>query len=251
MRLAATSLLVLLLGLAVARAGQYWDWQLSDPYNLNVDTKILVIELDDLSRQDVAGLKARGVMPICYISVGTWEKARPDARAFPKQVIGRRLDNWPNEKYLDIRRLDVIVPFMQARFKACADKGFVGVEPDNIDGFDNDSGFDLTRQDAVTYVLALREVASGLGLKLGQKNAPELVPDLVKSLDFMLVEECLEYDFCEDLLPYRKAGKDVLSVEFIGSGQNWSAVCQKARKLGFRVLIKDKDVHAGGQVCPN
>ena len=64
-----------------------------------------------------------------------------------------------------------------------------------------------------------------------------------------LVEECFEYDFCEAFLPYVAAGKTVLVAEYEGSGQDWGAVCARASALGMSVIIKDKEVVAGGRRC--
>ena len=47
----------------------------------------------------------------------------------------------------DIRRWDVLEPLLAARFKTCKDKGFDAVEPDNVDGYSNGSGFPLTATD--------------------------------------------------------------------------------------------------------
>ena len=41
---------------------------------------------------------------------------------------------------------------MEARMDSCRDKGFDGIEPDNIDGFRNDAGFDLTCEDQLAYI---------------------------------------------------------------------------------------------------
>ena len=35
---------------------------------------------------------------------------------------------------------------------SCRDKGFDGIEPDNIDGFMNDTGYDLTYKDQLAYI---------------------------------------------------------------------------------------------------
>ena len=242
--------ILIFLSLALpSQAQQYWDWQLSDPYDLNVDAQILIIEPDDLSAGDVAALKARGVMPYCYLSVGTWENYRDDADQFPADLLGNTLGNWPDERYLDIRRMDLVLPLMRKRIETCARKGFVGVEGDNIDAFENDNGLGLTLRDSLTYVRALAHIAHGLGMQYIQKNAPELVPDLVDELDFILVEECFQYRFCPDIAPYANAGKDVLAVEFFKSEQDWDQLCEQARELGFHLIIKTKDILPGGLVC--
>jgi hypothetical protein len=48
-----------------------------------------------------------GLKPICYISAGSAENWRPDFQRFPKASLGKSLDGWPGEFWLDIRRADV------------------------------------------------------------------------------------------------------------------------------------------------
>ena len=59
-------------------------------------------------------------------------------------MLGKELDGWPGERWLDVRRWDVLEPILAARFDVCRQKGFDAVEPDNVDGYANESGFPLT-----------------------------------------------------------------------------------------------------------
>ncbi len=242
---------IITLGLSIAGtvAADYWDWQLTEPYDLNVNVKLLVMEADDHAAEDIAALKARGVTPICYLSVGTWEDFRDDADQFPEHILGKPLSNWPGERYLDVRQRDVLLPIMAVRIARCAEKGFEGIEPDNMDLYENDNGFGITKADALAYLHPLAAYAKRLGLEVIQKNASELVPDLVQSFDRVLVEECFQYGYCEEFLPYKEAGKDVLVVEFAESGQDWETICAEAKRLGFHLLLKEKEVVAGGARC--
>ena len=237
----------LLNGAAVA--AQSWDWQLSSPYDLSVDVDILVLEPDDHDRPDIVALRARGVTPVCYISIGSWEEWRDDAGSFPEAVLGEPLGDWPGERYLDVRALGTLVPLMAARIDACAAKGFMGVEPDNMDLSDNPTGFPITQAHSLAYLDALASHARSRGLMMLQKNAPDLVPALAGRFDMALVEECFEYDFCEEFAPYVAAGKPVLVAEYADSGQDWAAVCARAAAMGLSVIIKDKEVVAGGRRC--
>jgi hypothetical protein len=65
----------------------------------------------------------------------------------------------------------------------------------------------------------------------------------------MMVEECFQWDFCEETAPYIEAGKDVLAVEYFEADMNWDKVCADAGKMGLHMLIKDKEVTAGGRIC--
>jgi hypothetical protein len=48
------------------------------------------------------------------------------------------------EKWLDIRRIDLLAPILRARLDLCNVKGFDAIEPDNIEIYDNNTGFPLT-----------------------------------------------------------------------------------------------------------
>lgn len=231
------------------RDGAYWDWQLTNPYDLSVRVEILVIEPTGVTAADVAALKARGVQPFCYVSIGTWEPWRDDAESFPASVIGATVGDWPDEKYVDMADRAHVWPLMKARIDVCAAMGFVGVEPDNMGAHDNDTGFPFTSADAVVYFREIAAHTHGLGLKILQKNADELVPQLVDTFDGMLVEECFHYDFCEEVLPYVRAGKPVLAVEFTENGGDWDAYCAQAKAYGFHLLLKSYEVTAGGRAC--
>ena len=102
------------------------------------------IDMFDHSSEVVASLQAKGRKVICYISAGSLEDWRPDADQFPKSVLGKSLEGWVGERWLDIRQIDLLAPIMTARMDLCKEKGFDGIEPDNIDGYINDTGFPLT-----------------------------------------------------------------------------------------------------------
>ena len=46
---------------------------------------------------------------------------------------------------------------MTARFQMCAKKGFDAVEPDNIDGYSNSTGFSLSSSDQIAYNKWIKE----------------------------------------------------------------------------------------------
>lgn len=226
----------------------FWDWQLTEPLDLSVRVSVLITDMDSVSAEDVAALKARGVRPMCYISVGTKEDYRDDATAFPDAVLGNPLGDWPGEVYVDIREGQVI-DIMKARIDRCAAMGFVGMEPDNMDAFENDNGLNLTKEDALAYMRKLAKYAHSKGVQVAQKNAPELIPDLVAEADFLLLEQCFEYNYCTEAQPYLDAGKDVLVVEYTQSNQDWDVICAQAKELGMHLLLKDQEVTAGGKAC--
>lgn len=210
--------------------------------------EILDLDPDAVTREQVAALSARGIMTICYVSVGTVEDWRADAGQFPEAVIGRRYGEWPDERYLDMRAQDVLLPLMEARFQTCKDKGFDAIEPDNMDIYDHNTGFGLTAGDAIAYVKALADLAHGMGLQIGQKTAPELVPDLEPVLDFVLFEECHEQGYCAAAAPYVAAGKPALNTEYRLWGQR--AACAEAQALGLATIFKRRELGVWRKTCP-
>ena len=89
---------------------------MTEPLDLSREVKVLDLHPELIDAADVARLNARGVRTICYVSVGTLEKTASDRHLFPSEVVGKVYEAWPDERFLDIRRLDVLVPLMKARF---------------------------------------------------------------------------------------------------------------------------------------
>ncbi|MCH7736910.1 MAG: endo alpha-1,4 polygalactosaminidase [Chloroflexi bacterium] len=224
-----------------------WQWQLNGlPLDRSFDVEMYDIDLFDNDAATVAALHAEGRKVVCYVNAGGWEEWRPDAQLFAEEIIGANLDDWAGERWLDIRRIDLLAPIMEARMDSCRDKGFDGIEPDNVDGFLNDTGFPLTYGDQLSYNIWLAETAHARGLSIGLKNDMDQIPDLLPHFDWALNEECFEFEECETLLPFIEAGKAVFNVEYaLETGE----FCAQAGVLGFNSLKKNLDVDAWRESC--
>ena len=143
------------------------------------------------------------------MNAGGWEEWRPDAGEFPTGIIGDYLDDWESERWLYVRRIDILASIMEARMNSCRDKVLDGIEPDNIDGFLNDTGFDLTYEDQLAFKIWLAGAAHARGLSIGLKNEMDQIQDLLAHFDWALNEECFQYDECETPLSFIQAGKAV------------------------------------------
>jgi hypothetical protein len=188
-------------------------WQLQGRLNMAESVQAYDVDGFETDAAEVAALHARGRRVICYVDVGTAERFRPDYGEFPKSVLGRS-NGWRGERWLDIRRLDVIEPIMRARLQMCAEKGFDALEPDNIEAYANRSGFPITAAQQLTYDEWVAETAHSLGLAVLQKNDAEQASQLEPWFDGALSEQCNQYSECEDYLPYLRAGKPVLNAEY-------------------------------------
>ena len=60
----------------------------------------------------------------------------------------------------------------------CREKGFDAVEPDNIEAYENNSGFPITAAQQLTYNEWVAEEVHSLGMAVLQKNDPQQTPEL-------------------------------------------------------------------------
>jgi hypothetical protein len=222
-----------------------WQWQLTMPVDQSVDVVMYDIDLFTNSADVVAALRARGRKVICYMSAGTYENWRPDADRFPRDVLGGGL-NWRGENWLDVRRLDVLGPIMEARLDLCRAKGFDGVEPDNVDGYANRTGFPLGPDDQLRYNVFLANAAHARGLSVGLKNDVRQVEELLPYFDWALSEQCFEYRVCRTLLPFIAAGKAVFEVEYELDAEEF---CPQANAMNFNAMVKDYRLDEDREPC--
>jgi len=208
-----------------------WYWQLTGTVNNSYPAAAYDIDGFDNSQREVTMLHSAKKHVICYIDVGTWENWRPDASKFPSSVLGKP-NGWPGERWLDIRQSSVLEPLITARFQMCKQKGFDAIEPDNIDGYENDTGFPISAQDQLSYDQWVAKEAHSLGLAVFQKNDPEQAKALQPSFDGVLDEQCNEYSECSSFQPYLSVGKPVLNAEYNLATSQFCAADNRAGIMG-------------------
>ena len=231
--------------------GLSWQWQLSEPpVDTSVDADVFDIDIFDNDASVVADLHAKGRKVIGYINVGSWEDWRPDRDQFPPEVLGKTYEGWPGEKWLDIRRMDLLAPIMRARLDVCKARGFDAVEPDNMEIHSNGSGFPITYDDQLKYALWLADEAHQRGLAIGIKNAADQVRDLIDHFDFAITEDYFVYGWAEKMSPFIEAGKPVFAAEYDDTGVDFASACKKAKELRFSIIQKHRILTAYRVTCP-
>ncbi len=218
-----------------------WQIQYTGEISTGLEVDVFNLDLFDTSPETLARLHERGVFVMCYFSAGSYEDWRPDASLFPAEVLGKDMEGWPGEKWLDIRRIDLLAPIMQARLDLAVSKGCDGVDPDNVNGYTNDTGFSLKADDQKRYNIFLAEAARQRGLFVGLKNDLEQIPELLPYFDWVINEECFSYGECELLLPFIQAGKPVFVIEY---ELEPSAFCPQALQMNFNALRKNWELDA-------
>jgi hypothetical protein len=225
--------------------GTSWQWQLSGPIDTAVAAAMYDIDFET-DAAVISQLHAMGRVVVCYLSAGSWENFRADAGLYPEAVLGKPLEGWPDERWVDIRRLDVLGPILEARMDGAVQRGCDGIEPDNVDGYQNESGFPLSAGDQLAFNRWLAQQAHARNLSVGLKNDLEQIPDLEPSFDWALNEECFQYQECAPLLRFVNAGKAVFGVEYRGDPASF---CPAANAMNFDWLKKKPELDAWRLAC--
>jgi hypothetical protein len=222
-----------------------WQWQLDGDIDTSYDVELYDVDLFETPDEVVSELHGRGAKVLCYFSAGSSEAGRPDFGDVPESAQGEQLDGYPDERWLDIRSQEVF-DVMTARLDLARSRGCDGVEPDNVDGHTNDTGFPLTATDMLAFNRSLANEAHRRGLAVALKNDGDQAPELGDYFDLELNEECVEYEECEQLQPFVEQGKPVLNVEYAYDAEAAEelarAVCPKARATNMRTLILPHDL---------
>ncbi len=227
-----------------------WQIQFTGELDFSVDADVFDLDLFDTREADIIKLTSQGKEVICYLNAGVWENWRPDKNTFSDEVLGAQNHDWKGERWLDIRRVETLEPVLEKRIELCQQKGFTAVEFDNVDGYQNDTGFSLTYDDQLHFNKWLAEKAHQYNLKAGLKNDTEQSADLEPFFDFLIVEDCFTQEWCSQVAPFLNAGKDVYAIEYNQNKNEKVLHCKLAQNLGIHLIFKDKDLSSFRQTCP-
>jgi len=228
------------------KPGISWWWQLSGDIDTSRDAKVYDIDLEESSKALIKELQQKGKRVICYFNAGAYEPYRKDAKLFPREVLGKTMEGWDDERWLDVRNYEKFAQIMRARLDEALAKSCDGVEPDNIDAYQNETGFPIRAQDQLKYNIWLSQEAHKRGLSIALKNDGDQIPELEPFFDFALNEECMKYHECEKLIPFIDHGKAVFHVEYDLDPKDF---CAKAKEMHFSSLKMTYDLNGGGSVC--
>lgn len=79
---------------------------------------------------------------------------------------------------------------------------------------DNKNGLGLTKADSIDFIHFLAAKAHSLNLSIGLKNAGDIIPAVLPVVDFSVNEQCVQYKEADQFLPFIRAGKPVLHIEY-------------------------------------
>ncbi|KAH7127979.1 endo alpha-1,4 polygalactosaminidase precursor [Dactylonectria estremocensis] len=231
----------------IPAVGTSWQIVLKEPLQIDPaqpaispDVEVYVIDLFDNSAETIAALHSLGKKVICYFSAGTYEEWRPDASEFAKADLGKAMDDWPGERWLDLKSENVR-NIMAKRIKLAAEKGCDAIDPDNVDGYDNKNGLGLKKADSIDFMKFLSFEASKYGLSIGLKNAGEIIDDVIDDVHFQVNEECVKYNEGRTFARFIKAGKAVFHIE--------ATISNAKGTDNFSTVLKKMDLDGWVQFC--
>lgn len=81
----------------------------------------------------------------------------------------------------------------------------------------------------------MSQVAKANNLAIGLKNALDMIPDVVDSVQFAVNEQCHEHGECEQYKPFTDQNKAVFNIEYGGND------CSSPAGVKLSTLIKSED----------
>lgn len=231
-----------------------FDWVLGKSNsNDSFNTSIVDLDAFETSSETVFKLHTQGKKVIAYLSVGTIENTRSDSHLLPKEIIGNIYPQWPEEKWLDIRKLDKMKPWLSSRLSMIKQKGFDAIEPDNLDAYENNTGFDINLIDTKTFCDYLISLSHSMGLGIGQKNMPELAIEYSSKFDWALIEDAFYQGWSKELKPYIDKNKPVFSVDYTDNVPQEifeTTICPKSKIMKYSTILKNRNLDKWTFFCP-
>ena len=181
------------------------------------------------NRRAVQAIHARGGYALCYIDAGSIENSRPDWPQFKAwddahghSLIGKPYSElFPEEFYANLNndrgQRDFLLSMQEQRMRKCARAGFDAVDPDVVDAYAagvDETGWEISPATQLTFNRALARMAHQLGMAVTLKADLGQTRDLVGDVDMAVNEQCFQYDECDALRPFARAGKPVFEIEY-------------------------------------
>lgn len=243
------------------RPGVTWQWQLTGTVNETVldgtsGPKMYDIDMENATPALINRLKAKDIYVVCYVESGDWNNGRSDAGDYAPAILGKNIDGFPDEKFVNIKAIDspagptgkTLRQIMMARLDSAQAKGCDGVEPDLDDLHTYSTGFTIKQADQVAFNTMMIKAAHDRGMSMGLKNGAD--PDgtfdqemVAAGADWALNEECNQYDECGGYAAFITASRAVFQVEYQDNQSKpyggTTGTCAKNNAANFDGIVKD------------
>ncbi|WP_430591655.1 endo alpha-1,4 polygalactosaminidase [Humidisolicoccus flavus] len=226
----------------------FFDYQLGGASTPDADGGVLARDSSDLPEP--------GFFNICYVNGFQTQPSEAEQWLASEGDPILRDENgepvidpeWPDEMILDPSteaKRSAILSLMEPVLHGCAEAGFDAIEIDNLDTwtrFDSPTTGQIDEEGALTLARSYVEIAHGLDLAIGQKNAAELaeIGHTELGFDFAVTEECSVYAECGAYTSVY--GEHVLQIEYLDSLElPFDEVCSDPDSAPLTIL-RDRDL---------
>ena len=228
-----------------------WNWQLTGELKMTVNAEVWDVDLFDTAPEEITQLHQDGKYVICYFSLGSVGDWRPDAGDVDENAIVLPLDGWEGECWLNVCA-ESVLEFAKSRLQLAAQKGCDAVEPDTVDGYTNETGFELSQADQIQFNRDIAGAAHKQGLAVGLKDTFNLIGTLAREFDFAVTEQCHEYDECELTGAFTEHRKPVFNAEYPSDEAAGFTLqdeyCSEVDRLGMHTLILPVDLDGSWRI---
>lgn len=135
-------------------------------------TGLIVVEPEDYTMAEIKALKKSGAKVLAYLSIGSVS----DERSYYKQLKPyqlKRLEDWPHERYIDLRRPEVR-EWIQKQAKTLKGAGFDGWWLDNVDVYEEYKSTEM-----FTAILSTLQAIKAVGGYIMINGGKEFLTDLI------------------------------------------------------------------------
>ena len=197
-------------------------WGPQEP--LSTPGDLVLLDANLRSAAEIKQQKAQGKKVVCYISAGTIENWRDDAKqAMSTVALGNKYKGWGGtEQWVNVLQWETAKPIMSKRISEAASKGCDAIEVDNIDCYDYGSGCvagaskSELKAKSVEYITWLANTAhsKGMGVAMKNVNGPSDVPSIAKLGDMAIEEANPIPSEWKNFKSFMDQGKLVVSVQY-------------------------------------
>ncbi|KAL4442224.1 hypothetical protein ABPG74_009242 [Tetrahymena malaccensis] len=235
-----------------------FQYQLQGTIDSSVNAQVYFIDLfDGIKQGAIQKLKSLGKVVFCYYSAGSYEDFRPDANSFPKSIIAGQYAGYPNEWWLDIRNFQTsgLAQIMQNRMDLAAQNGCDGVDPDNINVYQNpnDSKLKITYQQQLDFNLFLANYAHSKNLAISLKNDGDQINDLINYFDVAVNESCYELNECSYLDKFISQNKAAFGISYKdlypSQTKDWQSICNTQMAKSYTWILKYQSLQSQIDQC--
>ncbi|MGL4667502.1 MAG: endo alpha-1,4 polygalactosaminidase [Saezia sp.] len=178
-----------------------------------------------------------------YVNTGAWEAWYTGATGWQdenSECLGEAYPGWEGERFLDIRDSRV-VDYVRTKIKHIKEAGFDGVDFDNLDLDQHQTGWNIESGDELKYVSRLFRRCRKLGLLVSFRHMTR--PDLLTvKPDLWLVETQLED---EGWRRFMQPETGIIDLEYgvkmpkPGDFPGWIILCNRelSENINRRILI--------------